>query len=75
MYKSVYKSPRGTINMRSDGEYLTGLWFPNSRDEKKHDFEYEQKDLKIFDETKRWLDIYILAEKIRIFCQNINLKI
>ena len=58
MYKSVYKSPIGTINMRSDGEYLTGLWFPHSRDEKKHDFEYEQKDLKIFDETKKWLDIY-----------------
>lgn len=35
MYKSVYKSPIGTINMRSDVEYLTGIWFPNSRDEKK----------------------------------------
>ena len=44
--------------MNSDGEYLTGLWFENSRDTSKHDINYEEKDLPIFKETSKWLDIY-----------------
>ena len=44
--------------MSSDGEYLTGLWFSKSRDEKKHHDEYQEKDLKIFVETEKWLDLY-----------------
>lgn len=47
MYKKVYKSPIGNIFMRSDGEYLTGLWFENSRDTSKHSFDFEEKDLPI----------------------------
>ena len=58
MYKKVYKSPIGNIFMRSDGEYLTGLWFENSRDNSKHSFDFEEKDLPIFDETIKWLEIY-----------------
>ena len=58
MYKKVYKSPIGNIFMRSDGEYLTGLWFENSRDTSKHSFDFEEKDLPIFDETIKWLEIY-----------------
>lgn len=26
-YKKIYSSPLGSIYMKSDGEYLTGLWF------------------------------------------------
>lgn len=58
MYKKCYKSPIGIINMESDGEYLKGLWFENSPDSSKHNSNLEEKELKIFDETVKWLDIY-----------------
>lgn len=58
MYKKTYNSSLGTIYMRSDGEYLTGLWFENSRDSSKHIGDFEEKDLPIFEETSKWLDIY-----------------
>ena len=44
--------------MTSDGEYLTGLWFKGSKDELKHKEEGINKSLSIFDDTKKWLDIY-----------------
>ena len=53
-----YLSPLGIIKLESDGEYLTGLWFDNSKDSNKHMINNEYKDLPIFDETKKWLDIY-----------------
>ena len=58
MYKKTYNSSLGTIYMRSDGEYLTGLWFENSRDSSKHIGDFEEKGLPIFKETSKWLDIY-----------------
>lgn len=60
MYKSTYKTPEGFTNiyMNSDGEYLTGLWFEGSRDSTKHTIECEEKELQIFKETAKWLDIY-----------------
>jgi len=59
-YKYFYKTPEGfsDIILNSDGEYLTGLWFADSRDAKKHTTNYEEKDLPIFKETIKWLDIY-----------------
>ncbi len=57
-YLKTYTSLLGLIYMSSDGEYLTGLWFSKSRDEKKHHDEYQEKDLKIFVETEKWLDLY-----------------
>ena len=48
MYKKTYNSPIGTIYMKSDGEYLTGLWFDGSRDSSKHNGNFEEKDLPIF---------------------------
>ncbi len=58
-YISKYSSPLGGITLASNGKELTGLWFdgqkyfadnlPNER---------EEKDLPIFAETKKWLDIY-----------------
>ena len=48
--------------MNSDGEYLTGLWFEGSRDISKHKTDCEEKDLPIFRETSRWLDIYFNGE-------------
>ena len=39
-------------------EFLTGLWFEESKDSLKHKFEYIEKELPIFDDTNRWLDLY-----------------
>lgn len=62
-YRKSYKSPLGIIYMQSDGEYLTGLWFEKSRDTSKHSCDFEEKNLKIFDETSRWLDIYFSGKE------------
>lgn len=53
MYRCKYNSPLGLIYLESDGTYLTGLWFDNSKDSSKHSDIYEEKNLEIFDETKK----------------------
>ena len=60
VYKWVYHTPGNfdDMLMNSDGEYLTGLWFIGSRDASKHDVDCEEKELPIFKETCKWLDIY-----------------
>ncbi len=59
-YKWKYKTPNNfdDILMNSDGEYLTGLWFENSKDTLKHKTDCKEKYLPIFQETIKWLDIY-----------------
>ena len=59
-YKYIYKTPKQFSNMimNSDGEYLTGLWFEDSKDSSKHRMDCEEKDLEIFKTTSKWLDIY-----------------
>lgn len=57
-YKTTYLSPLGKILLTSDGEFLTGLYFANSADNKKHILEYKTANLEIFDQTKKWLDVY-----------------
>lgn len=37
IYRKTYESPFETIYLESDGKYLTGLWFRDSRDSKKHE--------------------------------------
>lgn len=56
IYASEYESPIGKMYLNSDGEYLTALCFAYSRDEKK--CVKGSSDLPVFEETKRWLDIY-----------------
>ena len=58
MYYQIYKCHFSNIFLTSDGEYLTGLWFEGSKDELKHNEHLVEKSLPIFDETKKWLDIY-----------------
>lgn len=55
-----YQTPEGFSNlyMNSDGECLTGLWFEASRDTSKHSLDCEEKELPVFRETCRWLDLY-----------------
>ncbi len=63
-YKYIYQTPEGFSNMimNSDGEYLTGLWFENSRDTAKHKIDCEEKDLPIFSQTSKWLDTYFKGQ-------------
>lgn len=58
-YINHYNSPIGGITLAGDGKALTGLWF----DGQKYfadslSGEHEEKELPLFDETKKWLDIY-----------------
>ena len=65
-YTFMYNTPEqfSNIMMNSDGEYLTGLWFEGSRDSLKHEINYyEERDLHIFQETSKWLDLYFSGNK------------
>lgn len=64
-YKWFYKTPNDfdDIILNSDGEYLTGLWFVNSRDSFRYNTEGEEKELPIFGETCKWLDIYFSGKE------------
>ena len=58
-YIKRYGSPLGGVTMASNGAELTGLWF----DGQKYfgatlPQAYEEKGLPVFDETKKWLDLY-----------------
>ena len=63
-YRKTYLSKIGKFYLESDGKYLTGLWFPNSSDELKHNEEYKTAELPIFDKTIKWLDIYFNGEAL-----------
>lgn len=59
IYTYEYNSPLGAITLACDGEHITGLWFNGQR----HfgnilPRETEQKDMPLFRDAKRWLDIY-----------------
>ncbi len=60
MHKWFYETPNefDNIILTSNGVDLTGLWFENSKDAKKHIVNYRIKNLPIFKETCKWLDIY-----------------
>ena len=58
-YIDRYHSPLGDITLASNGEALTGLWFEGQKyfgDTLSS--QQEEKELPVFEETKRWLDIY-----------------
>lgn len=59
-YRCFYKTPDAfsDIILDSDGETLTGLWFEGARNAALHLTEREERDLAIFRETSRWLDVY-----------------
>lgn len=58
-YTNTYHSPLGKMKMTSDGTALTGLWFEGQKyiDELVRG-QGEERELPVFNETKRWLDIY-----------------
>ena len=56
---AFYDSPLGKITMASDGAFLIGLWFNGARYFAESLFaEHQEKNCPIFDETRRWLDLY-----------------
>lgn len=74
-YTTEYKTPNNFDNiiLTSDGEYLTGLYFEKSHDQSKHLEQCIQKELPIFKETIKWLDMYFEGQiptftpKIKIY--------
>ena len=73
-YINYYLSPLGQILLSSDGENLNGLWFEN---EKYYPYNIskgsEKKDLPIFEQTKKWLDIYFAGNNPN-FTPSLNLR-
>lgn len=58
-YTSKYQSPLGEILLAADETGLTGLWFEGQKYFALYlDKDHKEKDLPIFREAKRWLDIY-----------------
>lgn len=60
VFLQKYRTPVGfsDLIMTSDGAVLTGLWFDGPQDESKHRQNGNVRDLPVFCETRRWLDIY-----------------
>ena len=54
-----YHSPLGKITLAADKTGLTGLWFEGQKYFALHlEPEHEEKELPVFADAKRWLDIY-----------------
>lgn len=62
-YKHEYKTPESfdDIVLYSDGTFLTGLLFLNSKENK--NFNAQKANLPIFDETCKWLDEYFAGKQ------------
>lgn len=59
-----YASPLGPITLASDGEALAGLWFDGQkRDRNLLTSGFEEREVPVFEETTRWLDIYFAGHE------------
>lgn len=60
MFIHKYNSPLGKITLASDGEKLSGLWFDGQKyfGDTLGKEKPTSKKLAIFDDAKKWLDIY-----------------
>lgn len=57
-------TPLGGMTLASDGEALTGLWFDGQKYFGSTLFpEFEKRDLPVFEDTLRWLDIYFSGKE------------
>ena len=70
-----YSSPLGTVIFASDGKALTGLWFEGQK------FfgstlsgEQEEKDLPVFRQTVRWLNLYFEGKMNNNEAQNSEIE-
>ena len=64
-YTAHYESPFGIITLASDGQSLTGLWFDGQRyfGSTLGPLASLPAELPVFDDTRRWLDIYFSGVK------------
>ena len=63
-YISHYSSPLGDILLAADSVGLTGLWFEGQKYFALNlDKEHEEKEIPLFAEAKRWLDIYFSGKE------------
>ena len=63
-YIHRYTSPLGVITLTGDGKALTGLWFESASSAGGTPAKpYTEKDLPVFDQTDRWLDIYFSGKE------------
>ncbi len=63
-YTYKYKSPLGNILLAANEIGLTGLWFEGQKYFALYlDKEHEEKELPIFNQTKKWLDIYFSGKE------------
>ena len=63
-YISHYKSPIGNILLAADEVCLTGLWFEGQKYFALYlDKEHEEKEMPVFQDVKRWLDIYFSGKE------------
>ena len=62
-YINHYRSPLGTILLAADDTGLTGLWFEGQKYFAQGlDKETEEKELSVFQATRRWLDVYFSGQ-------------
>lgn len=62
-YTDHYDSPLGGITLAADGETLTGLWFDDQKQIPVLSGQpAEAGGLPVFEEAKRWLDLYFSGE-------------
>ena len=64
-YISHYRSPLGGMLPAADEQGLTGLWFEGQKYFALHliDGETEEREIPLFGEVKRWLDIYFSGKE------------
>lgn len=63
-YISHYCSKLGEMTLASDGKALTGLWFDGQKHLPRCLEEAEENDrLPVFNDTRRWLDIYFTGRE------------
>lgn len=64
-YTAHYNSPLGDITLGSDGTALVGLWFDGQKffADVLDPVHEERPDLPVFDETRRWLDLYFSGQQ------------
>lgn len=63
-YISHYCSPLGNILLASDGTHLTGLWFEDQKYfAEKLDSNHKEMDFIVFQQTKKWLDVYFAGKE------------
>ncbi len=65
-YIQKITSPLGNITLASDGINLTGLWFDGQKYYADTIKEEVEKELPIFNQTKKWLDEYFKGQNPKI---------